>query len=137
MTLAVFQSVDSWQIAWKPTGVSLTTNTTDVTKICTAFPKQIYALKLCVHIHDPQWESYTILEEWNSLTSASNNQRWVKLTLTQFKIYFHLHRVNKHSWWIFSTCQANANKWLLAAHPERMNNLWRDSIRPTVFWCLF
>ncbi len=58
---AVLRSVDFCQIALKPVGVNLTPNTTDVNKICTAFPKHTFVLKLCMHIRDPKWENNLII----------------------------------------------------------------------------
>ncbi len=41
---------------------------------CTAFPKHIYVLKLCMHIHDPKWKISTkFQEEMNSLSSISSS----------------------------------------------------------------
>ncbi len=110
---AVFQSLDFWQIARKPLEVNLTPNTIDVSKIHTAFPKRICVETL--HAHSwPQIQSHPMVtQELRWISTAGGSQRGTFLT----------HR-------------ANANKRLLAAHPEWMNNL-RKTIRPTVFWCFF
>lgn len=58
----------NWFLAncMKPMGLKSCNN-------CTAFPKHLHLLKLCMHVHDPKWKLFTkFQEEMNSLINISS-----------------------------------------------------------------
>lgn len=121
---AVFQSLDFWQIAWKPMEVNLTPKTIDVSKIHTAFPKHICVETLHAH-------------SWPLMRKSQNSRKhkWLKQRFKRLKNRMLVDwTLNKHSWWIIKRDLLNTLskcKQIASSSPSRVKEQPAEEIHQT------